>query len=80
MRGCEQLVQVMSALTTSVLAESCRRPEELARTAITSDRLRMRSTTARILARDGSMIWTYSTMYIIEADISAIFLAQIVVL
>jgi hypothetical protein len=60
MRGCEQLVQVMSALTTSVLAESWRRPEELARTAITSERLRIRSTTARILARGGSMICTYN--------------------
>ena len=58
-RGCVQLFQVISALTTSVLAESCRQPEELARTAITSERLRMRSTTVRIFPRGGSMIWTY---------------------
>jgi hypothetical protein len=37
-RGCEQLFQVTSALTASVLAESCRQPEVLARTAITSER------------------------------------------
>ena len=74
MRGCEQLVQVMSALTTSVLAESCRRPEELARTAITSERLRMRSTTGRILASGGSMIWTYNIIF--DTDISASFLCS----
>jgi hypothetical protein len=54
------LFQVMSALTASVLAESCRQPDELARTAITSERERMRSTTARIFVSGGSMIWTWN--------------------
>ena len=58
--GCEQSFHVMSALTTSVLAERRRQPDELARTAITSERFRIRSTTARILVSGGSMIWTYN--------------------
>src|SRR6266404_5935531 len=58
-RGCTQLFHVMSALTTSVLAESRRQPDALARTATTSESARMRSTTARIFVRGGSMTWTY---------------------
>ena len=56
--GCEQSLQVMSALMTSVLADSRRQLDELARTAITSERFRIRSTTARIFVSGGSMIWT----------------------